>query len=788
MGPIVMRGTFLILLTALLPPASFCPAATNQQIDQAIQRAKAFLYSHQNKSGTWETTAAPERARGNSGRGETDGAQWGGLTAMSTYALLAAGDRATDPRLARAITFLKTVRFVGTYALAMRCQVWAMLPQDADVRRHARADSTALIAAMVEQGQGRGFYNYVADRDAYPIPQWWWDLSNGQMAVLGVWACDLANYPQGAQVPLDYWRTVDQAWRAAQLSNGGWPYTTQGRGEMSGPRLSMTAAGVATLYITENYLQREAGLECRNTFTDTAIDSGMNYIVDHIDELDESSTSDCYTLYGLERIGAASGERFFKTLDWYRLGADYLMRNQNPNGSWGPNDLNDVTFGQGFPHNPLQIPNTCFSMVFLARGRAPVAITKLQYGERSTWDQRPRDAANVTYWLAKQTEMDLNWQTLNLDAPIDALHDSPIAYIAGNGPITLSPEQENRLRQYIEEGGLLVGNADCGGPAFSASFVALGKRLFPAYEFRPLPKGNLIQTGEIYKPRVGREQIALRGLSNGVRELMLLIPTADVGQNWQAQRSLERPEQFQLMENILVYATDRLNGLLKKGEWNFPRINERTLVKQRVKIARLRFAGNWNPEPAGWRRLGAIFHNQQGVDLDVADIDLNHAAIDPSYQLASLTGTGAFTLSPAAQEAIQQYVAAEGTLLVDPAGGDSDFAASAEKELAAMFPDAQPQNPPWFGNLPHVAYRTFGHDITDQSDAGRLRGLSVGNRLAIYYSRDDISAGLVGQEMDGIRGYDPQTATEIVEKLISLAASLPPPAESPSPSTTQSAQ
>ncbi|MGA2232449.1 MAG: DUF4159 domain-containing protein, partial [Tepidisphaeraceae bacterium] len=483
---------FVLFLSAITAASPRAPAATQEQIDQAIEKGKSFLYHRQYSTGTWEEASAPQLGRGGAGalgggrgrgggsaRGSTDGAQWGGLTGIATYALLASGDRPVDPKLTRAIAFLKSAHLVGTYAMAMRCQVWAMLTQTPDIRRRAYADAQALTDSMITQGPGRGFYNYVTDMQAFPVQQNWWDLSNGQMAVLGVWACDRACYPNGAMVPQGYWQDIDQAWRAAQLPSGAWPYTTQGMGEMAGPRLSMTAAGVATLYITQNYLQREAGLECQGYFDDTAIDNGMAYISEHFDDLDGNPTTDCYTLYGLERIGAASGQRYFKNLDWFAQGADYLIKHQNADGSWGAIDTGGGFRGQGFSHNPLSIPDTCFAMLFLSRGRAPVVMSKLDYGDPSVWDQRPRDVANVTQWLSNQTELDLNWQTATLDGPIEDLQDAPILFIAGAQPLTFTAAQEAKLRLFIQEGGLVVGNADCARTTFSASFEDLGKRLFP---------------------------------------------------------------------------------------------------------------------------------------------------------------------------------------------------------------------------------------------------------------------------------------------------------------------
>ena len=112
------------------------------------------------------------------------------------------------------------------------------------------------------------------------------------------------------------------------------------------------------------------------------------------------------------------------------------------------------------------------------RGGAPRAATTDD--KEPHWNQRPRDVANVARWTGRQIERELNWQIVNLDAPVDDLHDAPILYIAGNQKLDFSDEQEAKLKQFVEQGGLILGNADCG----SANFVERrsrrwATRLFP---------------------------------------------------------------------------------------------------------------------------------------------------------------------------------------------------------------------------------------------------------------------------------------------------------------------
>src|SRR6185312_8480495 len=115
--------------------------------------------------------------------------------------------------------------------------------------------------------------------------------------------------------------------------------------------------------------------------------------------------------------------------------------------------------------------------------------------EPANWNERPRDMANLTSFTATQAEAFLQWQIVGFDAPPDDLHDAPILYLSGNLELKPTFEQARKLKAFVEEGGMLLGNADCGRPAFAKSFEALGRALF-GKTFRDLPPDHPIFTHE----------------------------------------------------------------------------------------------------------------------------------------------------------------------------------------------------------------------------------------------------------------------------------------------------
>jgi len=60
----------------------------------------------------------------------------------------------------------------------------------------------------------------------------------------------------------------------------------------------------------------------------------------------------------------------------------------------------------------------------------------------------------------------------------------------------------------------------------------------------------------------------------------------------------------------------------------------------------------------------------------------------------------------------------------------------------------------------------FARRLVGNTRNPRIRGLELNKRLAIFTSAEDLSTGLVGQAVDGVIGYTPATATDIMLDMI----------------------
>jgi hypothetical protein len=130
---------------------------------------------------------------------------------------------------------------------------------------------------------------------------------------------------------------------------------------------SMTGAGITTLLLCRRALtgsKSKLWTTALAARTETAIADGTAWLDLHWN-VDANPGSIHYTvlhLYGLERVGDLQGLHLIGGHNWYREGAESLLKTQREDGSW---------FGN--THIPQDLITTCFALLFL--DRASLAIT-----------------------------------------------------------------------------------------------------------------------------------------------------------------------------------------------------------------------------------------------------------------------------------------------------------------------------------------------------------------------------------------------------------------------------
>jgi hypothetical protein len=98
--------------------------------------------------------------------------------------------------------------------------------------------------------------------------------------------------------------------------------------------------------------------------------------------------------------------------------------------------------------------STCFALLFLAKGRAPVLINKLRHGPGNDWNLDTDDVRNLVGTVSRDWKHLLTWQVVDpASATVEDLLQAPILYFNGHEAPD-SPPRPRRPPRLHRPGGL----------------------------------------------------------------------------------------------------------------------------------------------------------------------------------------------------------------------------------------------------------------------------------------------------------------------------------------------
>ena len=332
---------------------------SEQDVKQAIDRGRRFLINEQAQDGSWVADPSIEvRA---------------GITSLCILSLLNSGMSPQDPPVRRGLQYLRSISSDHLAPAYETYQVSLIIMALSAAKEKVDAVRIASLAQRLEDGQitegNVGAWSYGLRNSRNPGG----DQSNTQFAILGLREAVEA----GASVSRQTWERARDYWERNQNSDGGWGYMLGGAGGLGGnppSRGSMTVAGVASLSITQQMLQTDAGVAadgtppcCDDPATDKAIQNGITWLGRSFSVHQNPGAGGhawmLYYIYGIERAGRLTGQRFFGDHDWYREGTSMLLATQTVvDGSW-------VGTGTQESH---PVCGTSLALLFLSKGLAPV--------------------------------------------------------------------------------------------------------------------------------------------------------------------------------------------------------------------------------------------------------------------------------------------------------------------------------------------------------------------------------------------------------------------------------
>lgn len=529
-----------------------------------VEALVATIRSVHDPARHWEPASLPE---GNTGQAT-------GWTALAVLALLEAGEPAQSDKVFEAIKWLAANRAPWTYATAARLMVWTRLPEE--FRPLAEQDLKLLLNNFLPEAGG---WDYGPNpRSGYV------DHSLTQFAMQAIADAERA----GLDVPPRLVDMVRGRFLSRQCGDGGWGYKSaedQARG-------SMTAAGLATMALCER-------VRPGNDRTRDAVARAINGAVDWLDERFEPGANPgwgdnhiYYWMHALERAGRATGLRRFRDRDWFDACAGTIR------ARLFTGDLERGLAVRGTPG----METLAFALFTLTRGLEPVPFGFFDTTSLPpAWDE----LGSTTSRLSDVIEKPVGWVRVRLDDPLSAWASLPVVVVRGDGAAEWLSDptsaEATRLLEYAAAGGTVVAAPSDRG-RFAKEMQELFQNAFPQLEESKIDSRDDIRS----EPTTWRGRADQ--LTTPVRRWLVTAPKLPLGHDGTSKLT----DDVSTMLSAICLA--ETGGVLPSRATGSPPPTPG--VATSFPLARYRYEGGWQPEPAVLDRLER--HGRAvGIEIDL---------------------------------------------------------------------------------------------------------------------------------------------------------------------------
>ena len=449
--------------------------------------------------------------------------------------------------------------------------------------------------------------------------------------------------------------------------------------------------------------------------------------------------------------------------------------------------------GESFP--PLPLPATPLRRTEKKRPPAPPTLVgKVEYGERVwatdengrrysylDWTTDPGDMETLLKWVGRHLGVRYRPITINLARFSFDPAETPILYFTGHEAINFPDALRAKLRQFVLDGGYIIGDACCGMEAFSESFVKQTAAMFPRRRLRKLEIDHPIYkcfypiSKVSYQEEKNRRYPAeprLMGIGIGCRTAVLFTPY-DLSCGWSGHthehgKRVSIAYARMLGSNMVTYclANYQLGRFLSTSKVYH---EDGDPTRDEFVFGQIIHGGDWDPAPSAAAELLKYVAANSSMDVQFRRASVDLAKSDAfDYPLLYMTGHDDFTLSEAEVVNLRNYLKSGGLLLADACCGRRAFDAAFRREVLRVLPGKElnrlPLSHPVFSSRTHVReveYTPYAQAQAPSMSEPEFEGITLGGVLSVIYTKHALGSMWDGGERPYADGYVTDDARRI---------------------------
>ncbi|MBI2191370.1 MAG: DUF4159 domain-containing protein [Planctomycetes bacterium] len=449
--------------------------------------------------------------------------------------------------------------------------------------------------------------------------------------------------------------------------------------------------------------------------------------------------------------------------------------------------------GESVP--PLPLPATPLRRSEKKREPAPPALVgKVRYGQpiwKTTEDGRrfsyldwQSDVSDAHYLLELANGLlGVRYRDVQIDLGSFSYTPSevPVLYFTGHENFSFAPEQREKLRSYLQDGGFLWGDACCGSRKFVLAFHEEMKQIFPQRPLKAVPLDHplfdcfydirKVSVQEEAQPAVEKEP-EMDMVSLGCRAAVLLSRW-DLSCGWarhaHPQGRKVVPEQAnQLGVNMVSYVLSHYQlGRFLSNPVVYAEESEPT--RENLVFGQIVHGGDWDPSPSAIMNLLKYVGRNSTLEVQFKRAPVDLRQVDAfRFPFLYLTGHDDFGFTDAEAACLRSFLKTGGTLIADACCGRKAFDQAFRREMRRVLPGQGLQPLPLThplmtaaADIRQVHYTDFVQQNQPDHHAPDLEGVEWNGVLAVIYSRYAFGSAWDGFERPYARGYKAEDALRI---------------------------
>jgi len=332
---------------------------------------------------------------------------------------------------------------------------------------------------------------------------------------------------------------------------------------------------------------------------------------------------------------------------------------------------------------------------------APAQSGREKYGEDIYWNATPNDINNLLKTMKQQVDANFQMDIRPLSQVSVDPENNPILYRTGHYNFYYTPEEREKLRTYLLNGGMIIYNTGLGSQPFYRSVVRELREIFPEQPVQRLTSDHPVFHSYYdvdrveYTPAVRRAgfagnepwfdavEINCRVVALVSRWGMAVGWQGDVKDNYQAYRPKSA---FRLGVNILTYAS-AMRAWARNAARGMKFVDHQKSYTDTVGIGQVVYDGVWKTRHAGLSVLLQTFNERTGIPVkfSLRELRLTNPAIF-NAPLLYLTGHEHFELKPDEQAALRLYLENGGFLFAEACCGRKGFDLAFRRTIRSVLP------------------------------------------------------------------------------------------------------